>query len=405
MLETERVREKYKVLQPLLDERCLRVWAATEARSLGHGGIKTVASACGLSRRSIERGLTELRSQQVADNETVPLPAGRIRRPGGGRKTLLADSPNLTVELEQLVDSATRGDPMSPLRWTSKSTEKLAVELQARGYKISTRSVAKLLKNIGYSLQVVRKTLEGGKHEDRDQQFDHINSSVKAFHTCGEPVISIDAKKKELIGNFTNKGREWHLKGQPEEVNVYDFIDKELGKVTPYGVLDIAANEGWVSVGIDHDTAEFAAESIRRWWREMGCLRYPKATRLLITADGGGSNGVRVRLWKKVLQELATGLGIEIHVCHFPPGTSKWNKIEHRMFCQITQNWRGRPLVSRQVVVNLIGQTTTKTGLRIKAALDENIYPTKQQVSDAELAAIKITRHEFHGEWNYYISP
>ena len=405
MLETERVKEKYQVLQPLLDERCLRLWAATEARSLGHGGIKTVASACGLSRRSIERGLSELRSQKATDNETAPLPAGRIRKPGGGRKTLLANNPNLADELESLVDSATRGDPMSPLRWTSKSTEKLAGELQASGYQISAKSVAKLLKSMGYSLQVVRKTHEGGKHEDRDKQFEHINNSVKFFHACGEPVISIDAKKKELVGNFTNKGREWHPKGQPEEVNVYDFIDKELGKVTPYGVFDIAANEGWVSVGIDHDTAEFAAESIRRWWREMGCLRYPKATRLLITADGGGSNGVRVRLWKKVLQELATGLGFEIHMCHFPPGTSKWNKIEHRMFCQITQNWRGRPLVSRQVVVNLIGQTTTITGLKIKAALDENIYPTKQQVSDAEMAAIKITRHEFHGEWNYYISP
>jgi hypothetical protein len=404
MSETDRVREKYKVLQPLLNERCLRLWAATEARSLGHGGIKAVAAACLLSRRSIERGLSELQSQ-AADNETVPLPVGRVRRPGGGRKTLLLNNPNLVTELERLVDSATRGDPMSPLRWTSKSTEKLANELQAGGYQISARSVAKLLKSSGYSLQVVRKTHEGGKHEDRDEQFEHINTSVKAFQAFGEPVISIDAKKKELVGNFTNKGREWHPKGQPEEVNVHDFVDKELGKVTPYGVLDIAANEGWVSVGIDHDTAEFAAESIRCWWREMGCLRYPKATRLLITADGGGSNGVRVRLWKKVLQALATGLGLEIHVCHFPPGTSKWNKIEHRMFCQITQNWRGRPLMSRQVVVNLIGQTTTKTGLRIKAALDENIYPTKQKVSDAELAAIKIIRHEFHGEWNYYISP
>jgi hypothetical protein len=404
MSETDRVREKYKVLQPLLNERCLRLWAATEARSLGHGGIKAVATACGLSRRSIERGLSELQSQAAGD-ETVQLSAGRVRRPGGGRKTLLSNNPNLVAELEHLVDSATRGDPMSPLRWTSKSTEKLAKELQAGGHQISARSVAKVLKNTGYSLQVVRKTHEGGKHEDRDEQFEHINTSVMAFQACGEPVISIDAKKKELIGNFTNRGKEWHPKGQPKEVNVYDFVDKELGKVTPYGVLDIAANEGWVSVGIDHDTAEFAAESIRCWWREMGCLRYPKATRLLITADGGGSNGVRVRLWKKVLQDLATGLGLEIHVCHFPPGTSKWNKIEHRMFCQITQNWRGRPLMSRQVVVNLIGQTTTKTGLRIKAALDENIYPTKQKVSDAELAAIKIIRHEFHGEWNYYISP
>jgi len=404
MSETDRVREKYKVLQPLLNERCLRLWAATEARSLGHGGIKAVAVACRLSRRSIERGLSELQSQAAGD-ETVPLPVGRVRRPGGGRKTLLSNNPNLVAEIERLVDSATRGDPMSPLRWTSKSTEKIANELQAGGHQISARSVAKLLKSTGYSLQVVRKTHEGGKHEDRDEQFEHINTSVKAFQVCGEPVVSIDAKKKELVGNFTNKGREWHPKGQPEEVNVYDFVDKELGKVTPYGVFDIAANEGWVSVGIDHDTAEFAAESIRCWWREMGCLRYPKATRLLITSDGGGSNGVRVRLWKKVLQALATGLGLEIHVCHFPPGTSKWNKIEHRMFCQITQNWRGRPLMSRQVVVNLIGQTTTKTGLRIKAALDENIYPTKQKVSDAELAAIKIVRHEFHGEWNYYISP
>jgi transposase len=405
MSEIERVREKFKSLRQLLDERRLRLWAATEARSLGRGGIKTVAEACGLSRRSLERGLAELRTQETAGKGTILMPMERVRRPGGGRKKLLSKNPDLAVELERLVDSATRGDPMSPLRWTSKSTEKLASELRARGCGISPRSVATLLKSIGYSLQVVRKTHEGGKHEDRDEQFEYINTSVKAFHLQGEPVISIDAKKKELVGDFANKGREWHPKGQPEEVNVYDFLDKELGKVTPYGVFDIAANEGWVSVGIDHDTAEFAAESIRRWWREMGCLRYPKATRLLITADGGGSNGVRVRLWKKVLQELASGLGLEIHVRHFPPGTSKWNKIEHRMFCQITQNWRGRPLISRQVVVNLIGQTTTKTGLRIKAALDENIYPTKQQVSDAEMAAIKITRHEFHGEWNYYISP
>lgn len=405
MSETECVKEKYDALRPLLDERRLRLWAATEARSLKRGGIKAVAQACGLSRRSVERGLVELKALQTPDHRPEPLAVGRARRPGGGRKTLLANHPHLIAQLERLVDSATRGDPMSPLRWTSKSTEKLAGEMSQSGSRISPRSVARLLKNTGYSLQVVRKTHEGGNHEDRDQQFEHINASVRAFQLQGEPVVSIDAKKKELIGRFANKGREWQPEGQPEEVNVYDFIDKDLGKVTPYGVLDVAANEGWVSVGIDHDTAEFAAQSIRNWWREMGQGRYPKAKRLLITSDGGGSNGVRVRLWKKCLQALATGLELEIHVCHFPPGTSKWNKIEHRMFCQITQNWRGRPLTSRQVVVNLIGQTTTKTGLRIKAALDENAYPVKQQVSDAEMAAIKITRHDFHGEWNYFISP
>ena len=405
MSETERVKEKFEVLQPLLEERRLRLWAATEARSLGHGGIKVVATACGLSRRSVERGLSELKARKTAEKEAAPLAANRSRRLGGGRKTLLAKNPELAAELERLVDSSTRGDPMSPLRWTSKSTAKLAVELSAGVCPISSRTVAHLLKSSGYNLQVVRKTHEGGKHEDRNEQFEHSNTTVKTFQNLGEPVISIDAKKKELVGNFANKGREWPPKGRPEEVNVYDFIDKELGKVTPYGVLDITANEGWVSVGIDHDTAEFAAESIRRWWREMGGSHYPKARQLLITADGGGSNGVRVRLWKKALQELATSLGLEIHVCHFPPGTSKWNKIEHRMFCQITQNWRGRPLISHQVVVNLIAQTTTQTGLRIHAGLDENTYPTKLQVSDAEMEAIKITRHQFHGEWNYYISP
>jgi transposase len=405
MHEIERVKEKFEDLRPLLDERRLRLWAAAEAKSLDHGGIKVVAQACGISRRSVERGLAELKALKTADHRAMPLEACRTRKPGGGRKTLLAENPNLSAQLERLVDSATRGDPMSPLRWTSKSTEKLANELSQGGVNISPRSVAQLLKKSGYSLQSVRKTHEGGKHEDRNEQFEYINTSVKAFQLAGDPVISIDAKKKELIGNFANKGQEWQSKGQPEEVNVYDFIDKDLGKVTPYGVLDVAANEGWVSVGIDHDTAEFAAQSIRSWWQEMGRGRYPKARRLLITADGGGSNGVRVRLWKKALQALATSLELEIHVCHFPPGTSKWNKIEHRMFCQITQNWRGRPLTSRQVVVNLIGQTTTKTGLKIKAALDENTYPIKQQVSDAEMAAIKITRHDFHGEWNYHINP
>jgi transposase len=405
MSETERVKEKFEVLQPLLDERRLRLWAAVEARSLDHGGIKVVAQACGISRRSVERGLAELRSLKVQAPQVAPMEAGRARKPGGGRKSLLFKNPKLTAELERLADSATRGDPMSPLRWTSKSAEKLAKELSQNGSSISASSVARLLKQSGYSLQSARKTHEGGKHEDRNEQFECINTSVKAFQLAGDPVISIDAKKKELIGNYANKGREWHPQGHPEDVNVYDFVDKELGKVTPYGALDVAANEGWVSVGIDHDTAEFAAESIRSWWREMGRGRYSKAKRLLIMADGGASNGVRVRLWKKALQALATSLGLEIHVRHFPPGTSKWNKIEHRMFCQITQNWRGRPLTSRQVVVNLIGQTTTKTGLRIKVALDEKTYPTKQEVSDAEMASIRIARHDFHGEWNYFISP
>ncbi len=294
---------------------------------------------------------------------------------------------------------------MSPLRWTSKSTVKLAEELTAGGHPVSATTVGRLLVEAGYSLQSVRKTLEGGNHEDRNAQFEQINASVKKFQKQGLPVISVDAKKKELIGRFANKGQEWQPKGKPEEVNVYDFIDKEQGKVTPYGVLDITANEGWVSVGVDHDTAEFAVETIRRWWLEMGRVRYPNARKLLITADGGGSNGVRVRLWKKALQKLSTELNLEIHVRHFPPGTSKWNKIEHRMFCQITNNWRGRPLTSRQVVVNLIGETTTQTGLKLKAAIDDKAYPTKQQVTDEEMASIKITRHNFHEEWNYFISP
>ena len=294
---------------------------------------------------------------------------------------------------------------MSPLRWTSKSTEAIAQELSALGHPISAKSVARLLIQSGYSLQSVRKKLEGSGHEDRDSQFHFINQSTQEFQLKKEPVISIDAKKKELIGPFYNKGREWQPKGHPEAVNTYDFIDKALGKVTPYGVYDVAANEGWVSVGIDHDTAQFATETIRRWWREMGQPRYPQAKRILITADGGGSNGVRLRLWKKSLQELASELGLEIHVRHFPPGTSKWNKIEHRLFSQITQNWRGRPLMSRQIVVELIGATTTKSGLKVKAVLDENKYPTKLQVKDEELAALNLKRESFHGEWNYSIHP
>jgi hypothetical protein len=401
MSKIDDLQEKFRSLGPLLDERRLRRWAAVEARLFGYGGIKAVASICGLSRRTIERGLAELSSDAALANSNRE----RIRRPGAGRKRLTAVDPQLLRALERLVDPVTRGDPMSPLRWTSKSTVKLAEELTASGHPVSAATVGRLLVEADYSLQSVRKTLEGGKHEDRNAQFEQINTSVKKFQKQGLPVISVDAKKKELIGRFANNGQEWQPKGKPEEVNVYDFIDKEQGKVTPYGVLDITANEGWVSVGVDHDTAEFAAETIRRWWLEMGRPRYPHARKLLITADGGGSNGVRVRLWKKALQKLSTELNLEIHVRHFPPGTSKWNKIEHRMFCQITNNWRSRPLTSRQVVVNLIGETTTQTGLKLKAAIDEKTYPTKQQVTDEEMAAIKITRHNFHGEWNYSISP
>jgi hypothetical protein len=400
MPNIERLKTKYAEIKSSLNERLLRVVAAADARSLGHGGIKAVAEASGLSRRSIERANLECRAPE---NGSAAIE--RIRRVGGGRKKLTSINPDLAAALDKLVDPDTRGDPMSPLRWTSKSTEKLAKELTAAGHPISPKSVARLLIQTGYSLQSVRKKLEGTGHEHRDEQFQFISQSVKKFQKAKQPVISIDAKKKELIGQFHNKGREWQPSGQPEEANTYDFVNKDLGKVTPYGVYDVGANEGWVSVGIDHDTAQFATETIRRWWAEMGSVRYPKAKRLLITADGGGSNGVRLRLWKKRLQELATTIGLEIHVRHFPPGTSKWNKIEHRLFCQITNNWRGRPLSSRQVVVELIGATTTKSGLKVKAMLDENPYPTKQLVSDDELAAIKIRTESFHGEWNYSIRP
>lgn len=401
MIEIESLKTKFSIIRPLLNERQMRFVAMAEAQSLGHGGIKAVAEACGLSRRSIERAAAEI----AKDPSMASCPKGRVRRVGGGRKKLQDSNPGLLGALDALVDPATRGDPMSPLRWTSKSTAKLARELTRLGHKVSPNTVAHLLKQSGYRLQSVRKKLEGVDHPDRDAQFRFISESVAAFQACGEPAVSIDAKKKELIGTFHNKGREWQPKGEPEKANTHDFPDKQLGKVTPYGVYDIAANEGWVSVGVDHDTAEFATETIRRWWEHMGKERYPHARRLLITADGGGSNGVRLRLWKKCLQDLASTTGLELHVRHFPPGTSKWNKIEHRLFAQITQNWRGRPLISREVVVNLIGSTTTRSGLKVEAKLDDNLYPTKQKVSDAEMALLQITREDFHGEWNYSIRP
>jgi hypothetical protein len=318
---------------------------------------------------------------------------------------MVEGDPRLLQALEQLVEPVTRGDPMSPLRWTCKSAARLAQELQGQGHAVSERTVNRLLHALGYSLQSNRKTLEGRQHPDRDAQFQYLNRRVKAFQRQGQPVVSVDTKKKELVGQFRNGGREWQPMGQPERVKVHDFPEKALGKVIPYGVYDMAANTGWVSVGVDHDTAEFAVETLRRWWHHMGHEAYPQATRLLITADGGGSNGSRCRLWKGELQKWADELGLQLSVCHFPPGTSKWNKIEHRMFCHITENWRGRPLVSREVVVNLIGHTTTKTGLEIRSALDENRYQTGREITDEQMEDLAIKREKFHGEWNYTIKP
>jgi len=335
-------------------------------------------------------------------DETVPrMSPHESRRSGAGRKSLRQKTPSLLADLDKLVDPVTRGHPESALRWSAKSTAKLAGELRAQGHAVSARTVASLLKKLDYSLQGMKKTREGGKHEDRDAQFRHIAEMVRTFHAEGQPAVSIDAKKKELVGSFANKGREWQPKGSPEEANVYDFIDKELGKVTPYGIYDLKHNVGWVSVGIDHDTAEFAAQTLLRWWQEMGKILYPNATRLLITADGGGSNGSRVRLWKVALQHFAKITGLEVMVCHFPPGTSKWNKIEHRMFSFISINWRGRALATRQIIVSLIGETTTDTGLKINADLDEGLYPIGRKVSDSEMRALNLTFHSFHPDWNY----
>jgi transposase len=394
------IAKKYRALSHCLDERALRLWAAVEARSLGRGGVSDVARATELSRTTIHAGLKELETPQPRAQG-----AERSRLPGGGRKPLVRKDPQLLGDLERLVEPTTRGDPESPLRWTCKSTTRLAEELNRWVHRVSQRTVCDLLAELGYSLQSTRKTREGAQHPDRDAQFHHIAQEVQRFQRQGEPVISVDTKKKELVGDFENKGQEWHPYGEPADVRVHDFVDKKLGKVAPYGVYDLAANEGWVSVGIDHDTAEFAGESIRRWWREMGRLRYPQARRLLITADGGGSNGSRVRLWKVTLQKLADELGLEISVCHFPPGTSKWNKIEHRMFCHISQNWRGRPLTSRQVVVNLIGATSTKEGLSIRAELDMRRYASGIKVTNAEMQTLALKKDNFHGEWNYSISP
>ena len=399
MKEQEAIKERYARVAGALDERSRRAVAASEALALGWGGITAVSRATGLSRTAIRLGIAELTG-------AVPRAApGRVRRPGGGRKKTVAIDPTVRDDLERLVEPATRGDPESPLRWTCKSVRKLAAALRGLGHRVSHQWVAAALRDLGYSLQGNRKTREGSGHPDRDAQFAHINAAAEAFLAAGEPVISVDTKKKELVGDFKNGGREWQPTGTPEDVRVHDFVLPELGRVSPYGVYDLAANAGWVTVGIDHDTATFAVASIRRWWHGAGRARYPQARRLLITADGGGSNGSRVRLWKWELQRLADETGLTISVCHFPPGTSKWNKIEHRLFSFITQNWRGKPLTSYAVILSLIAATTTTTGLTVESYLDTTPYPPGRKVSDAEMATLRLQRDAFHGEWNYTIAP
>jgi hypothetical protein len=396
MIDPSAIRHRFVALLPHLDERGRRSFAAAEARSAGYGGIAAVARATGIAPSTIGRGLAELAG-------TSAVPADRNRRVGGGRKALTATDPALLEDLLALVSPSERGDPMSPLRWTCKGLRRLASELRAIGHKISHTVVGELLKGEKFSLQANRKTREGDSHPDRDAQFAHINASVSRALAEQQPVISVDTKKKELVGNFKNGGREWRPQGDPEEVRVHDFLIKELGRAVPYGIYDLAANAGWVSVGIDHDTAEFAVQTIRTWWRTVGSKRYPNARHLTITADGGGSNGSRVRLWKRELQRLANELGIDIHVHHLPPGTSKWNKIEHRLFSFISMNWRAKPLVSYRVIVDLISATTTDTGLTVRCELDTNSYAKGIVVTDQEMSQIDIIRDEFHGEWNYIL--
>jgi transposase len=393
------IRQRFEALAPLLDERGRRRFAAAEARTAGFGGVQAVSKITGMARSTIGRALKELLG------EAPPPPRGRIRRPGGGRKPKTELDPTLLPDLERLVDPATRGDPMSALRWTSKSADKLTRELRELGHKVGPTLVSKLLKQLGYSLQANRKTLEGADHPDRDAQFEYINQLTQAALAADEPAISVDTKKKELVGDFRNGGKEYQPKGQPEKVRVHDFKIPELGRASPYGVYDIGDNKGWVSVGMDHDTGSFAVNAIRRWWQTMGQARYPTATSLLINADGGGSNGARLRLWKYELQNLADELDLTITVCHLPPGTSKWNKIEHRLFSFITQNWRGRPLVSYQTIVQLIAATTTKTGLEVRSELDTNTYPAGVRITDEQMNRVHLQRHDFHGEWNYTIRP
>ena len=393
-------------MQGRLDERQRRAFAAAEAKVLGRGGVAQVVAATGVSRNTVLAGMEEL---EGATNEFMTARAlaapGSTRRSGGGRKAATHKDPTLVPDLLALVDSSSRGDPQSPLRWTCKSLRVLADELEARGHAISHVVVGRLLKSEGYSLQANAKVIEGNQSPDRNAQFEHINTRVGAALAAGQPVISVDTKKKELVGQFKNGGREWHPEGVPEQVQVHDFVDPELGRANPYGMYDVGADEGWVSVGTDHDTSAFAVQTIRRWWFTMGCERYPEAKELTITADGGGSNGYRVRLWKLELSRLAQETGLRIRVCHFPPGTSKWNKIEHRLFSFITMNWRGRPLISHEVIVQLIANTKTRSGLKVRSEIDANSYAKGLVVSDADFSTINIETHEFHGEWNYSIRP
>jgi len=392
------MRLRWEQSAPFLDERGRRLFAANEAQREGPGAVTALSKATGLARSTINRGMRELRSGR---NEI----GSRVRRRGAGRKSAVTHQPGLPAALERMIEDAIRGDPCSPLRWISRSQRHLVKALSAQGFRVSQRVVAKLLRELHYSCQANRKTREGGNHPDRDAQFAHINATVKAAIAAGEPAISVDTKKKELVGDFKNNGRELRRQGDPEPVRVHDFKIPELGKVAPYGVYDIAANHGWVSVGIDADTGAFAVESIRRWWHRLGQVRYPNAKRLTITADCGGSNGPQLRLWKRELQRFANQTGLTITVTHLPPGTSKWNRIEHRLFAFITMNWRGKPLVSHQVIVQLIGSTTTETGLKVCCEIDGNLYPKGIKVTDQEIQAINLSRNAFHGEWNYSIAP
>ena len=391
---------RFNLLEPTFNEKTRRIWAAAEAQAVGRGGIAAVNRATGIARNTICQGIKDLEDpQELQDSST------RTRKPGGGRKKTVDVNPEVRSALEALVEPITRGDPESPLRWTCKSLRNLAEELKDQGYATSHRMVGELLHEMGYSLQANRKTSEGKQHPDRNMQFEFINLLVEEHLKKGNPVISVDAKKKELVGNFKNIGREWHPKGTPEQVNVYDFLSGAEGRATPYGVYDIGKDEGWVNVGIDKDTAVFAVESIRRWWYTMGQENYPEATELIITADGGGSNGSRIRLWKTQLQDFCNEIRIPIAVSHFPPGTSKWNKIEHRLFSFISMNWRGKPLTSFETILHLISATTTRSGLTVRAEIDLNTYQKGIKVSDAQMRLLAISQNEFHGEWNYTLHP